>query len=292
MAGQPDLFEIRGLKCAYVHRAGAGRRVVLAIDRLSIPAETITVVLGRSGSGKSTLIETLGLMNDTFEAGSVIFRHGGREIVTDHGLWKMPAALRLIRARYFSFIFQNDFLLPHYTPMENLLLGRWDAKAPGRPDTGRGKAARFCSRVGIDLAALDDRPTGELSAGQRQRLAFVRALMKDHVVLFGDEPTGNLDEDSSRQVASLLSETVGPGTGRTAVIVSHNIPLTLEMAGRIVVLTSRGDISEVADGNVFTREGSAWRNEPGKTFSREELAARLRELAGPLPAGPQQSPGS
>ena len=111
-----DLFAIENLKCSYP----ANGRPVLFIERLTIPKGRMTVILGRSGSGKSTLVEALGLMNHTIESGTArYFSPGGTEDLAN--LWYQQKKVAAIRRDYFSFIFQDDYLMPHYSCIENML---------------------------------------------------------------------------------------------------------------------------------------------------------------------------
>ena len=112
-----DVFSIEKLLCSY----SPDRVPVLYIDRLTIPKGRMTIVLGRSGSGKSTFLEALGLMNNTITGGEVnYFSPGG--LVDIAKCWNKRRRVSRIRRDYFSFIFQDDYLMPHYTCAENMLI--------------------------------------------------------------------------------------------------------------------------------------------------------------------------
>ncbi|GGX31945.1 ABC transporter ATP-binding protein [Streptomyces lomondensis] len=183
-------------------------------------AHSLTAVTGPSGSGKSTLLQcAAGLDRPT--SGTV--RLAGREI----SAMGERELTRLRRARI-GFVFQSFNLLPTLTAQENVLLPlRLDGR---RRDPVR--ARRMLARVGLDGRA-DARP-GELSGGQQQRVAIARALITEPDVVFADEPTGALDQDTAAGVLELLREAVGEH-GATVVVVTHD-PAVAARADRVLRL--------------------------------------------------------
>jgi ABC-type lipoprotein export system ATPase subunit len=244
------LFAINDLVCSYQRGYD-----VLRIKKLTIPGKQLVVLLGKSGSGKSTFLETLGLMNNTIKSGDVIFYPGkGAKEISFASLWKTGRSNECARIRreYFSFIFQNTNLMPNFTAYENACLTQMI----------QGVAlseARIRVKTQMAVMGLDDVPDWkkavELSGGQKQRLAFVRAITADFTVLFGDEPTGNLDEFNSGELMSSLRENITRNQ-RSAILVSHNIGLSLQYADMIILLEKDERTSacgELSPQNVFRK---------------------------------------
>jgi putative ABC transport system ATP-binding protein len=224
------LFVIKDLKCAYKR----GDEVLRIID-LEIPRKHLVVLLGKSGSGKSTFLETLGLMNNTIKSGDVIFFPGENEMeVSYSSLWKNGQTAERARMRrdYFSFIFQNTNLMPNFTAYENACLTQM-IHGVELPDA-IVKVKSYMATMGLQNVP-EWKTAAELSGGQKQRLAFVRAITPDFTVLFGDEPTGNLDEFNSDELMSSLKDSITK-KDRSAIIVSHNIILSLQYADMIILL--------------------------------------------------------
>jgi len=207
---------------------GTGEAEVRALDGVdvSIDEQRFVAVMGPSGSGKSTLMHVLaGLDRPT--SGTV-------EIAGTEVTKLDDKALTELRRDKVGFIFQAFNLLPVLTAEENILL---PLSIAGRsPD--REWVDRLIDTVGL-RDRLDHRPS-ELSGGQQQRVAVARALASRPAVIFADEPTGNLDSTSSREVLELLRRAVDE-FGQTVVMVTHDAEAaaiadeTIEMAdGRIV----------------------------------------------------------
>ncbi len=180
-------------------------------------------VTGPSGVGKSTLLYLLGLI-DTPTAGSVMV--DGREA---SGLSE-PERCR-IRNEVFGFVFQAYFLLPEFNALENVMIpamirGGYMAR---RAEL-KARAEKLLQDVGLGERMTHS--TTKLSGGEKQRVAIARALMNEPRVLLCDEPTGNLDEDTSVRIHDLLGS-INRDTGVTMVVVTHDAELA-GMAGRVV----------------------------------------------------------
>ncbi len=274
-----NVFEIEELECAYFRHGTKEKKVVLAIDSLMIPSGKVTMILGASGSGKSTLIETLGLMNDTLAKGMITFCAGDYKVEINKGIWKHPADLAQVRNRHFSFIFQHDFLMPHYSPAENMVIGRLIRKYRQMTAEEMEALENLCRKMGLNFNEINRKKPFELSIGQKQRLSFIRAIFKDYSVIFGDEPTGNLDEANSNLLMDALKESIRQNSNRSAILVSHNIPLSVAKADHIVVLSPRtGEMYEIRPGNVFSRTADGWLNAGRDVLADDTLSMKIREV--------------
>ena len=180
---------------------------VVSLDRVSleIGAGEFVVVRGPSGSGKTTLLLTLGGMQRP-SAGLVQF--SGRDL---YGL--SPADRAGLRSGEIGFVFQMFHLVPYLDLMGNVLLA-----SPGKPGPAvRKRAGELLDKLGL-AERVSHRP-GELSAGERQRLAVARALLNRPKLILADEPTGNLDPENAAEVVRHLAEF--HKTGGTVVLVTH-----------------------------------------------------------------------
>jgi putative ABC transport system ATP-binding protein len=266
-----NLFEIKNLECAYLEKG----KPVLIIDDLVIPKGKITVILGKSGSGKSTLIETLGLMNKTIRRGDITFNNHQQQITINRDLWLKPKSLSEIRKKYYSFIFQDDYLIPYYSSFENLLMGPLIQESGLSVKSMRSVINRMNS-VKLPPGPLHRRMPNEMAGGQKQRLSFVRAMMKDFTVLFGDEPTGNLDVANSEALMDVvrhgLSENNSTEQGyKSAIIVSHNIELSVKKADMVIILTSTGGNNgthTIKKSNILTTDDHQnWQDGEGNKYA-------------------------
>jgi putative ABC transport system ATP-binding protein len=201
---------------------GEGAAEVRALDGvdLEILKGRFVAIMGPSGSGKSTLMHCLaGLDRPT----------SGTVIVDGVDLGSLDdAELTELRRDKVGFIFQFFNLLPVLDARENMLL---PLKLAGR-DPEPGRLEELAEAVGI-TERLDHRPA-ELSGGQQQRVAIARALLSAPAVIFADEPTGNLDTESSQEVLGMLRRAVDE-LGQTVVMVTHD-PIAASNADRVVVL--------------------------------------------------------
>ena len=197
------IFEIENLICEYEKG-----KPVLKIDDLKLPKGKLVFIMGVSGIGKSTFIETLGLMNNTIgDTGSISFYSHKQERSIENtfslkSMWnKDNSTLASFRNTYFSFIFQTTNLMPNMSAGENMILTQL---IEGKTEEEAAEEVKNVMKE-VDLQEeLFNRPITKLSGGQKQRLAFVRAITSPFEVLFGDEPTGNLDKYTSFRLMKFL----------------------------------------------------------------------------------------
>jgi len=247
-----NVFSVKNLVCSY-----NGEIDVLKIKDLKIN-KGINVLLGESGSGKSTFLETLGLMNRTLKVNKsiyneLIFRNNGYEIDFAKLIIEDDQdALAKIRRKYFSFIFQDTNLMPNFSAYENISITQMIEGIS--LDSAINKAREIAND--LHLKINEQKKTFELSGGEKQRAAFIRAISPSFLVLFGDEPTGNLDDKTSKRLMKMLTENIKLNN-RTAIIVSHNIDLAIDFADQVIVLkkvmmTEDQGYGEIQEDYVFT----------------------------------------
>jgi putative ABC transport system ATP-binding protein len=200
----------------------SGETKVLAIDNISTAFERgeFCAITGASGSGKSTLIHMLGGLEYP-TAGQVFYQQEDLFNYSDD-------QLSVLRRRRFGFVFQAYNLVQELTALENMLLPVMLDKQ--KPDDGYLKEI-------IDVLGIEDRLShlpSALSGGEQQRVAIARALSNKPAIVFADEPTGNLDAHSGREVLSLLKY-VSTELGVTLILVTHDLNIA-EQAQRIIQL--------------------------------------------------------
>ncbi len=219
-----SFLEAQNVNKSYI--SGKTEREVLKDLELKVEKGDMTLVIGPSGSGKTTLLNLLGGI-DRADSGDISVGERNLSKASDD-------ELRKHRAEYVGFIFQFYNLMPTLTALENVELG-CEVR-----DWGKGKvkteSKKYLKRVGLKRE-MKKFPQ-QLSGGQQQRVAIARALAKHPKVIFGDEPTGNLDEKTSEQIIELLRE-VNQKFGTTMVIVSHDRALR-EYADEIYQLKKGG----------------------------------------------------
>jgi ABC-type lipoprotein export system ATPase subunit len=211
----PDAQPLLSVRDLHKHYKIGGQDLhVLRGAALDVAAGEWVAVLGASGSGKSTLLHLVGGL-DRPDEGSVSFN--GRDIFTLRG-----GAIDRYRNRHVGFVFQSYHLLPELTALENVLTGAMIRSSivswPARRGTARKRAAELLDRVGLG-ERMKHRPS-KLSGGERQRVAIARALVNEPDVLLADEPTGNLDTETGRQIMELI--TALHAQGQTIVMVTHD----------------------------------------------------------------------
>lgn len=219
MAAAP--VEARNLHKSYLQADGSELRVLQGVD-IRVEAGEAVAVIGASGAGKSTLLHLLGAL-DRPTAGEVLI--AGRPVA---GL--EDRELAPIRNRYIGFVFQFHHLLREFSALENVmmpgLIGGLDR------DEMEARARKALDAVGLSHR-LHHRPW-QLSGGEQQRVAVARALVGEPFVLLADEPTGNLDGQTSRQVQELLFA-LRAERDLALVLVTHNRELA-DRTDRVLLL--------------------------------------------------------
>ena len=211
-------IELRDVNKSYI----SGKVTVRALSdvNLSINTGELIAITGASGSGKSTLLQLIGLL-DKPTSGEILFGGQPTSKLNDNQLSNL-------RNRTIGFVFQSFYLQPNLTVLDNVMLpamfGKFDR------EVAHSRATKIVEIIGLadKTYSLPD----QLSGGQAQRVAIGRALMNNPQIILADEPTGNLDGKSGREVLSLLKY-VGKELGITLIMVTHDLQVA-EQAQRIL----------------------------------------------------------
>ncbi len=205
------------LKLENISKSYSKDRVILDQLSLEINAGERVAIVGPSGSGKTTLLNLIGTL-DRPDSGKMIFEEQDLSAMNDHQLAQF-------RNRKIGFVFQLHHLLPQLSLLENVLLPTMtDPALQGKESEDRAK--RLIERVGLS-SVVSQKPS-ELSGGECQRTAVVRALINRPALLLADEPTGALDQKSSGNLTDLLIE-LNREEGVALVVVTHSMDVAKKM---------------------------------------------------------------
>lgn len=235
MAEKRPIYQIEDLYCQYK----SNKYPVLQIKDLQIEDAQVYFFVGSSGVGKSTILETLGLMNNTIKSnGNTKFIFNSEDGNVDFTtIWnKGDQKLAEFRKNHLSFIFQSTNLFNYLSAYQNaaisqILQGKKIEEANLR---SRQLLLKLFNQDFVK-EIVNGKSVLEMSGGQKQRLAFARALGTSYSVLLADEPTGNLDHHNARNLIEQLVQQVH-STRKTAIIVSHDIDLSVDYGDQIVLI--------------------------------------------------------
>jgi len=217
------MLAIRGISKSY---GGTRSREVLRSVSLDVQRGEYVAIVGESGVGKSTLLNLIAGL-DPPDTGSIVLKGTDLLALDD-------AACTLLRRASIGFVFQAFHLLPHLTVAQNVALPL--ALNGVEAAQARTRLAEMLAAVG--LAAAAGAYPRELSGGEMQRVAIARALVHRPLLLLADEPTGNLDADTAKQVLALLREQVKRQSG-AGILVTHSA-LAAASTDRVLTLTADG----------------------------------------------------
>jgi len=223
----PKIVELKNINKVYGEKTPNPTQVVFDLS-LDIEEETFNSIIGQSGSGKSTLLNILGTL-DKATSGDVIINGKNTQNMSKN-------ELSTLRNETIGFIFQFHYLLPEFTALENVLMPYKISKKPITLDV-INRANELLEIVG--LTKVKNNLAMNMSGGQQQRVAIARALINNPKMILADEPTGNLDSDTTEQVYTLLRE-INKRYKTTFIIITHDRHIA-EKADRII---------EIKDGRI------------------------------------------
>jgi putative ABC transport system ATP-binding protein len=250
-----NLIESTGLNKSFSLGKNHSVSVLKNIDLKVRPGEYVSV-MGPSGSGKSTLLYSLSGMEP---------KSSGRVVFDNMVLDDLPEkAMSRLRLTGMGFVFQHIHLLKNLNLRDNILLPGYLAKLKSRKSVN-SRAAELMELTGI--ASLAGNDITQASGGQLQRVGICRALINDPDVVFGDEPTGALDSESTREVLDLLGRI--NATGTTVFLVTHDVKVAAR-SERVLLMKDGRIVSESALGRYAGNDGESSDRE-------QRLASWLRE---------------
>lgn len=177
---------------------------------LTIEEGEFVSIIGKSGSGKSTLLNVIGLL-DSIDDGE-IYIHGEKVDRNNH------QKIDFLKNRDIGFVFQFHYLLPEFTALENVMLPAL-LNNFGNKKNIEEKAKKILDSVGLK-ERYNHKPN-QLSGGEKQRVAIARALINDPKIILADEPTGNLDEETSNEIHNLFKK-INRENNQTIIVVTHS----------------------------------------------------------------------
>lgn len=203
---------------------------VLYNINLNIEKGSFNSIIGQSGSGKTTLLNVMGTLDRPTS---------GEILINDQDIGGLSAnKLAKLRNRTIGFVFQFHYLLPEFTALENVLIP-YEIQYEKGGKKGKSKAEEYLELVG--LKDVMNNPASKMSGGQQQRTAIARALMNEPEIILADEPTGNLDSDTTEMIYELLRK-INEEKSTTFVVITHDNRIA-EKADRII---------EIKDGRIKT----------------------------------------
>ena len=267
------MIEVKNLNKTYDRRTVTANHVLKDVS-FTLPDKGFVCILGPSGCGKTSLLNAIGGL-DVFDNGTLsvdeltVKRYGAR-------------AFEAERNRNFGYIFQNYYLLENHSVAYNIYLGLHSLKLSHAEKLKRVRQALQA----VDMERYIRRTVGELSGGQQQRVAIARALARRPRVIFADEPTGNLDEDNTRNICTLLRQA---SKDSLVIMVTHEERIANFFADRIITL-SEGEITEDTSG--WEREEFTTRSDKviytgdlaGSEVTENTVSLRVFQELGAAPA--------
>lgn len=222
-----NVVELRNINKIYNANTKFPTQVLTNVN-INFEEGSFNSIIGQSGSGKSTLLNILGTL-DRASSGDVIINETNTIQLTNK-------ELAVLRNQTIGFIFQFHYLLPEFTALENVLMPYRISKKP-IAEEAIARANELLDLVG--LSKVKNNLAINMSGGQQQRVAIARSLMNQPKIILADEPTGNLDSDSTEQIYDLL-RTINQTYKTTFIIITHDRHIA-EKADRII---------EIKDGKI------------------------------------------
>lgn len=193
---------------------------------LSVEEGEFISILGRSGSGKSTLLNVIGLL-DKIDGGKIFIDGKEVDVLSD-------AEKDRLKNRMLGFVFQFHYLLPEFTALENVMLPALIDDFSNKSEIEK-RAMELLKSVGLE-ERVHHKPS-QLSGGEKQRVAIARALINSPKILLADEPTGNLDEETSETIFNILKD-INKNRKQTIIVVTHS-----------------KDLAQISDKKLYLKKG-------------------------------------
>ena len=264
-------MHLNNLTFAYQQKTQAQPTTVLEIEDLTIANDKITFLLGPSGIGKSTLLQSIGMMRKTYSKGEItleLLEESYNDLWEDRGDQRRAS----IRKDHFSFIFQENYMMPDYSIEDNVWMP-YCTQFLEVYEEDIDRLQCYLDKFRLTEEMLAKRPN-EISVGEKQRFAFIQALLKDFDILFADEPTGNLDIANSDRAFEILKEHIRESNEdqkrktKSAVIVSHDLHMACAHADEIVLFLFEDEKGVLKDRFEVPKEKA----------EKKKLQSELREL--------------
>jgi lipoprotein-releasing system ATP-binding protein len=218
-----DILTLENITKIYGEKTKNPNQVLFGIN-LKFEESSFNAIIGQSGSGKSTLLNIIGSL-DRPSGGDISLSGKNLNRFTNQELASM-------RNQYLGFIFQFHYLLPEFTALENVMMPYRISKNTITKEI-ENRAYELLDLVG--LKSYENQLASELSGGQQQRVAIARSLINNPKIVLADEPTGNLDSDTTEKVYNLLRE-INKKFHTTFIIITHDRHIA-EKTDRIIEIT-------------------------------------------------------
>ncbi|MBA4373390.1 MAG: lipoprotein-releasing system ATP-binding protein LolD [Thermodesulfovibrio sp.] len=230
-----EFIETKGLKKIY-HVGGQKVEALKGVD-LEIAKGDFVVFMGHSGSGKTTLVSTIGGLTRPTE---------GTVLIEGNDIWKLnDKQLSHFRNRKIGFMFQSFSLLPTLNVLNNVVMPAIFSTNSERKDTEALKSKAISLLTDLDMKRKVNSFPSELSGGEQRRVAIARALINDPEIILADEPTGELDIRTEREVIDIFCQ-INKTYQKTLIVVSHSLTW-LEKAKTIIVMKDGLIFKDLAD---------------------------------------------
>ncbi|WP_320018747.1 ABC transporter ATP-binding protein [Labilibaculum manganireducens] len=230
------IVELKNISKYYQNSGSDNKRIILDDLCLAVEKGDSIAIVGPSGSGKSTLLNVISSL-DTVNSGSVIF--DGKDLSK-----KNEKELANFRNQNLGFVFQSHHLLPQLNLIENVLLPFIPVRDKKQKQEAEKRALELLDFVGLS-ELIYQRP-GQMSGGECQRAAVVRALIHEPNLLLADEPTGSLDKIAAEQLGDLLVS-INQKQGVSVVVVTHSMDLAKKM--KKIYQLEEGSLKQLTIGN-------------------------------------------
>jgi putative ABC transport system ATP-binding protein len=232
------LIQLKDIRKRYETAGGVATEVLKGID-LDIDQGEFVAIMGASGSGKSTLMNILGCLDTPSSGAYILDRRNVADLDRD--------ALAELRNSTIGFVFQGFNLLPRMAALDNIALPLLYAGVGGQER--RRRALEVLAHLGLD--GFSQRLPSQLSGGQQQRMAIARALVNHPKLILADEPTGNLDTETSREVMAVFKG-LNERAGITLILVTHE-PDIAAYARRLIRLVDGRVVEDAPVAEAFGR---------------------------------------